>query len=233
MNNDNQLEKLESKFLNTIELTTDARFEAGRRLKKLNKLSFITTTIISLGLILIPLLSSVGHNVAFSEATLTNFQIFLAVCVLVFSVSTSTAQYEVRGKDFFDCADKLKIICQQLKLAQIKKKQENFSFDLSEFETKYRNTLSGTESHENIDYFKANRTRFRKRKKEVLSNENFLNKIFPLSDNFANYGNYLEIILTNIVMYASSITLWILEIVFILDMLGITSLLKFMHDKAH
>ncbi|WGE55717.1 SLATT domain-containing protein [Actinobacillus equuli subsp. equuli] len=202
---------VEQKFLKSLEITIDSRFEAGKRLKRLSKISFITTTIISLGLILIPLLSSAGHNFVFSNETINIFQIFLAVCVLVFSVATSTAQYEVRSKDFFQCADKLKVICQEFKLEQISNSEK---LDLKEFEKKYRDALDGTENHEDIDYIKANMIR---KKKENIDDEKLWKK--------PNY--FIPIFF----MYFSPIFLSLLELLFILDMLGITTFLSILHRK--
>lgn len=211
-------DELVQKLLNTIELTTDSRFRAGHRLKRLSKISSATTTITSLGLILIPLLSSAHHNVAFSNETINNFQIFLAVCVLVFSVSNSTAQYEVRSKDFFECADKLKVICQKFKLAMIECKSSDQPFDFEKFEVMYRNLLDGTENHEDIDYIKANRVRKDKKNKQT-----------NLIDKAQNWILEIKYYIPTWFSYVSPVLLFALEVCFILDRLGITEVLKVIH----
>ncbi|HBI1360913.1 TPA: hypothetical protein JI413_RS14230, partial [Acinetobacter baumannii] len=73
--------KLAKKHLRTMTITADARFEASKRLVLINSTCFLTTTIASLGLILIPLLDLAGINKIFSNITLGIVQIFLAVCV--------------------------------------------------------------------------------------------------------------------------------------------------------
>lgn len=209
--------ELEYQFLKKIELTIDSRFEAGKRLKKLSKVSFITTTIISLGLILIPLLNSAGHNVAFSNETMGNFQMFLAICILVFSVATSTAQYEIRSKEFFECSDKLSIICQEFKIEKTKPKSDQKNVDLKDFELRYRNALNGTENHEDIDYIKAKHIRNLKYTKGYKKRQLFTNS---------------EYIISTFFMYISPIFLSALEIIFIFDMLGITSFLNVVHKNT-
>lgn len=214
--------KLLEKLLKTMEITTDARFKAGDRLKRLHKLSFITTTIISLGLILIPLLNSAGHNIVFSDSTLNSFQIFLAVCVLVFSVATSTAKYELRSKEFFDCADQIKSVCQDLKLAMIEG-AENVKLD--DFEKKYREILNGTESHENIDYLEAYKKRKIKESENHNGNINFNIRIF------FNFDALSERAISILLMYLAPLFLWISELIFITDMIGVTEIFKILHSK--
>lgn len=211
-----ELSKFENKLLKTMQLTVDSRFEAGKRLNRLSKVGFITTTIISLGLILIPLLSIAGHNSAFSQFTLTSFQIFLAICVLVYSVATSTAKYELRSKDFYQCADEIKGICQKYQHDKIICKQMDININVLDFEKLYREALNGTESHEDIDYIRANK--IRKDKKEEDSKINF------------DIKKWKEKIISFFVNYSSSFFLCIIELLFVGDMLGITNALTFLHE---
>lgn len=223
---DEELSKFEAKLLRTMQLTVDSRFEAGKRLKRLSKVGFITTTIISLGLILIPLLTVAGHNAVFSQFTLTSFQIFLAICVLVYSVATSTAKYELRSKDFYQCADEIKGICQKYQHEKIVCEQMEKNIDILLFEKLYRDALNGTESHEDIDYIRANK--IRKEKKE----KNAEIKLIEIIHNFldSNMKNSKEKIISFFMNYSASFFLCIIELLFVSDMLGLTNALTFLHE---
>ena len=220
---DEELLKFEAKLLRTMQLTVDSRFEAGKRLKRLSKVGFITTTIISLGLILIPLLTVAGHNAVFSQFTLTSFQIFLAICVLVYSVATSTAKYELRSKDFYQCADEIKGICQKYQHEKIVCGQMGKNIDVLSFEKLYRDALSGTESHEDIDYIRANKIRKEKNAK---------NKFMEIFDSFleSNARHLKERLISFFMNYSASFFLCIIELLFVSDMLGLTSVLTFLHE---
>lgn len=220
---DEELLKFEAKLLRTMQLTVDSRFEAGKRLKRLSKVGFITTTIISLGLILIPLLTVAGHNAVFSQFTLTSFQIFLAICVLVYSVATSTAKYELRSKDFYQCADEIKGICQKYQHEKIVCGQMGKNIDVLSFEKLYRDALSGTESHEDIDYIRANKIRKEKNAK---------NKFMEIFDSFleSNTRHLKERLISFFMNYSASFFLCIIELLFVSDMLGLTSVLTFLHE---
>ena len=220
---DEGLLKFEAKLLRTMQLTVDSRFEAGKRLKRLSKVGFITTTIISLGLILIPLLTVAGHNAVFSQFTLTSFQIFLAICVLVYSVATSTAKYELRSKDFYQCADEIKGICQKYQHEKIVCGQMGKNIDVLSFEKLYRDALSGTESHEDIDYIRANKIRKEKNAK---------NKFMEIFDSFleSNTRHLKERLISFFMNYSASFFLCIIELLFVSDMLGLTSVLTFLHE---
>ena len=221
-----ELSKFETKLLKTMQLTVDSRFEAGKRLKRLSKVGFLTTTIISLGLILIPLLTIAGHNSVFSQFTLTSFQIFLAICVLVYSVATSTAKYELRSKDFYQCADEIKGICQKYQHEKIVCKQMDRNIDVLNFEKLYREALNGTESHEDIDYIRANK--IRKEKKEKI-NDISLKEIIYIFLNF-DTKNLREKIISFFMNYSASFFLCIIELLFVSDMLGLTNILTFLHE---
>ena len=223
---DEELSKFEAKLLRTMQLTVDSRFEAGKRLKRLSKVGFITTTIISLGLILIPLLTVAGHNAAFSQFTLTSFQIFLAICVLVYSVATSTAKYELRSKDFYQCADEIKGICQKYQHEKIVCGQMEKNIDVLSFEKLYRDALSGTESHEDIDYIRANK--IRKEKKEKNTEIKLVEIIRNFSD--SNMRHSKERIISFFMNYSASFFLCIIELLFVSDMLGLTNALTFLHE---
>ena len=135
-----------------MRITTDARFEAAKRLKLINLICFLTTTIASLGLILIPLLDVAGINKIFSSLTLTVIQVFLAVCVLVYSTAIATANFQVRSKEFLQCGDKIKRIIDEFKVHIVDVKEKNEKPNLEKYMNEYRKVLDGSENHEDVDY---------------------------------------------------------------------------------
>jgi hypothetical protein len=96
------------KLLNSMRTTARCRFHAAQRLKKQGDFSFFTTTILSLGLILIPLIQNAEIKLAYSDKVLNMMQIFLAVSILVYSTINSTARYDLRSQVLSECGDKLK-----------------------------------------------------------------------------------------------------------------------------
>ncbi|WP_414712624.1 hypothetical protein [Serratia marcescens] len=74
-----------------MRITIDARFQAGKRLESLNTYTFITSIIISLALIFLPLIQFSDIKLHYSNNVLSTLQIFFAVAILVYSVLISTA----------------------------------------------------------------------------------------------------------------------------------------------
>ncbi|WPQ53612.1 SLATT domain-containing protein [Acinetobacter baumannii] len=144
--------KLAKKHLRTMTITADARFEASKRLVLINSTCFLTTTIASLGLILIPLLDLAGINKIFSNITLGIVQIFLAVCVLVYSTAIGTANYLVRSKEYLQCGDRVKKIIDEFKVHLIDCELKKSKPNLEKYMNDYRKALEGFENHEDIDY---------------------------------------------------------------------------------
>jgi len=102
------------KFQMSIRATAKCRFNAAERLKRQGKFAFFTTTILSLGLIFIPLMQNSGIKLAFSTNVLNTMSIFLAVAVLVYSVVIGTARYEARADKLTQCGDNLKDLSREL-----------------------------------------------------------------------------------------------------------------------
>lgn len=143
------------KYLRTMSITTDARFKAAKRLKHINDICFITTTIASLGLILIPLLDLAEINKIFSSVTLTIIQVFLAVCVLVYSTAIATANFHVRSKEFLQCGDRIKKIIDEFKVHLVDVQQKSEKPNLEKYMDGYRKVLDGFENHDDVDYKQA------------------------------------------------------------------------------
>jgi hypothetical protein len=229
-------------LLRTMRITTNARFEASKRLRLLNSICFLSTTLASLGLILIPLLDLAGHNKAFSETSLTVFQIFLAVCVLVYSTTISAANFQVRSKEYLECGDKIKSIVNDFKLSLVDQSSIKQPDLLNKYMDMYSNALIGTENHEDVDYLRAlslfNKKEARKKDSAKGLAENswktYMYKPFQVffafvswlhmnkSDLAKKLGSYLKIYMPFFILISS-------EALFIGDMVGLWSILTKLH----
>ncbi|MBB1489857.1 hypothetical protein, partial [Oceanospirillum sediminis] len=76
--------------------------------------SFVTATVLSLGMILMPLLKLDGVRFSINDLLLDAFQIFLAVSVLVYSVVILKSKYDVRSSNINACGDKIKFLAREL-----------------------------------------------------------------------------------------------------------------------
>ncbi|WP_251373279.1 SLATT domain-containing protein, partial [Escherichia coli] len=112
------------KLLNSMRVTSKCRYNASIRLKRQSQLSFFSTTVLSLGLILIPLLQNADIHLHLPLKVLNMLQIFLAVSVLVYSVIIGTAHYEIRSKQLNECGDKIKDL---IRIFRLGIKKEDFS----------------------------------------------------------------------------------------------------------
>jgi hypothetical protein len=139
------------KLILSMDVTAKNRFNASMRLKRDSSIAFFTTTSLSLGLILIPLLLNSDIKLAFQPKTLNMLQIFMAVAVLVYSVINSKANYETRAEKLNMCGDKIKELSRDL--AQKKSKGE--SIDFKEFVDKYNEITRDSENHIRLDYFQT------------------------------------------------------------------------------
>ncbi|MFN4361684.1 MAG: SLATT domain-containing protein [Hylemonella sp.] len=104
-------------LLRQCHITSKCRYNASIRLKRLGKFTFLTTTMLSLGLILIPMLQLANLRIAYPAGVVNSLQIFLAVAVLVFSVVSATAGYETRARVLNDCADRIKDLSREIRTA--------------------------------------------------------------------------------------------------------------------
>ncbi|MEJ5034266.1 SLATT domain-containing protein [Acinetobacter sp. MYb177] len=99
----------------SMKTTAVSRYHAATRIAWQSKIAFLTTTVLSLGLIFIPLMQLAKVEISFSNDVLSAIQIFLAVAVLVYSVIIGTAKYETRCENLNDCGDKVKDLIRELK----------------------------------------------------------------------------------------------------------------------
>lgn len=139
------------KLLTSMRTTVKCRFEAADRLRNYSRFSFFTTTYLSLGLILIPLIQSSNIALAFSGPVLNAMQIFLAVAVLVFSVVIGTAKYDMRAELLTECGNRLKELIREMNRRMDPSKNVKSS-KLKDLELRYSKIVTDVENHSRVDY---------------------------------------------------------------------------------
>ncbi len=197
------------KLLNSMRVTSRCRYNASLRLSRNSAFSFSTTTLLSLGLILIPLLQNAGIRLAYPEKVLNVLQIFLAVAVLVYSLVNATARYEVRSEALNECGDKIKDLIRGLRRDMSTIPLSGNAVDLEKYHLRYNEVSTDTENHSRLDYLFASLE---------MRDDFTITGLKRLLLTFRAYASYA-------LMHLAPIALISLEIVFILDILGITSIL--------
>ncbi|WLH04853.1 SLATT domain-containing protein [Pseudomonas lurida] len=192
----------------SMRTTVKCRFAAADRLKNYARFSFFTTTILSLGLILIPLIQNSQVALSVAPSVLNMMQIFLAVAVLVFSVVIGTAKYELRSELLTECGNRLKELIREMN--RLKGTPEGSApAELERLEKEYSRITTDVENHARVDY---------RRTWLDMRNDYFITGIprlrFSIATHWFSFYPYLvPLILIGI------------EIMFVTDMLGVTTLL--------
>jgi len=134
-------------LLRQCHLTSKCRYNASIRLKRLGQGTFLTTVVLSLGLILMPMLQLARLRVAYPEQVLNVIQVFLAVAVLVYSIVSATSNYDTRARILNDCADRIKHLGGELRTAM-----QTGTVDLKFFADRYNGITRDSEMHSRADY---------------------------------------------------------------------------------
>jgi len=143
------------KLLNSMRITSKCRYNASVRLKRQSQFSFLSTTLLSLGLILIPLLQNSDINLQFPPKVLNMLQIFLAVAVLVYSVIIGTARFETRSSALNECGDKIKDLIRNLRREVAESQASGMSIDLAKYNQRYDDISTDAENHTRVDFMLA------------------------------------------------------------------------------
>lgn len=143
------------KLLNSMRVTSRCRFNRAESLKNISFYSFFTTTILSLGLIFIPLFQITGREMHYSSNALTVIQIFLAVSVLVYSVVIATSKYELRAALLDECGVKIKELIRRLRAEIFEPESEVAVVDLNKYHKMYNKVTCSCENHKRVDYLFA------------------------------------------------------------------------------
>ena len=195
------------KLLFSIKVTSKCRYQASVRLSLYNHFCFFTTTVLSLGLIFIPLMQMSGVKLYFNSQIINALQIFLAVAILVFSNIISSANYAVRAQNLNACGDALKKLARKI-AAETKQDKKLSQTEIAKYIEEYSNITEKYENHIRTDY---KQTLFDVRNERITGIR------------WVNLN--VQIVVNYIIDYFVPICLMVFEIVLILDMLGVTQLL--------
>jgi hypothetical protein len=185
-----------------VHITAKCRYNASIRLKRLGQGTFLTTVVLSLGLVLVPMLQLAKLRVAYPEPVLNSLQIFLAVAVLVYSIISATANYGTRARVLNDCADRIKHLGAELRTAR-----KNGDVNLTQFSERYHGITRDSEMHTRADYALA------KLQAPDLFNITGLNRFWSRT----------VVLVAEALPYLPSIALLAIEAVLVTDILGITA----------
>lgn len=193
----------------SFHITARCRYNASIRLERIGSFSFLTATLLSLGLILVPMLQLSGIRLAYPERVLSGLQVFFAVAVLIYSVINSTARYETRAKALNDCADKIKDLSRKLRTEIHHAKNATVEIDLQTYNQLYSTISAASENHSRTDYGLA-----------MLQASDFYN-----ITGFPRLWRNIKVMYGNLEGYIFSIILVLAEIIVILDILNVTHVL--------
>ena len=136
----------------SMRTTAKCRYNASVRLHHQNKYSFFTTTVLSLGLVFIPLMQSADLRLAFKPNVLNVMQIFLGVAVMVYSLVISSARYDLRAAQLTECGDKLKELIRDIDREREANAGVIATQKLTEYQKTYSDIVTDVENHERNDY---------------------------------------------------------------------------------
>lgn len=192
----------------SMRVTAKCRYNAAVRLQRQGKFAFFATTVLSLGLIFIPLMQNAAVPLAYKSNVLNMMQIFLAVAVLVYSVVIGTARYESRAENLTECGDKLKELIR--KLDKDRETKDEFSDDdLAKLQERYSDIATDTENHTRSDYRLA---------MLEMDRDYFITGVPRSFEYMLAYADRFTAYVVPILMIS-------FEIVFITDMIGVTNFL--------
>jgi hypothetical protein len=194
------------KLLNSMRITAKCRFNASVRLTRISKYSFLTTTMLSLGLIFIPLYQNSGLHIPYNNQVLSMLQIFLAVAVLVYSVVNATAKYDLRAQSLDSCGISLKELIRKLRSEISESVSYGVSINLDAYHDKYHMIASEPENHTRVDHILA-----------VLGTRSD----FDITG-IKRLIMYIKSWVFYSFSYAIPTAMMAFEVLFILDMLGVT-----------
>lgn len=193
----------------SMRTTAKCRYNAAVRLQHHGKYSFFTTTVLSLGLVFIPLMQNAGVPLAFKANVLNMMQIFLGVAVLVYSVVIGTARYDMRSSQLTECGDKLKELIRSLEKDREAGGGTIAADQLANYQKHYSDIVTDVENHERNDYRFA-----------VME---MINDYFVCG--LPRLKLYVEAHAVRTFGFVLPTLLMLMEIVFITDMMGATEIL--------
>lgn len=197
----------------SMNVTSKCRFNASMRLKQHSDISFFTTTCLSLGLILIPLLLNSDIKLYYNVQVLNMMQIFMAVAVLVYSIINSKAGYDVRAEKLNLCGDKIKELYREID----HNISNNIKVNYEECLDKYNEISRDSENHNRLDYLL---TKLQMKRYYNITGA----KLWSL---FAVYRA------SQLISLSIPIAMMLFELMFISDMIGITRIMSPYFEKQN
>ena len=188
-------------LLRQCHITAKCRYNASIRLRRLGQGTFLTTVLLSLGLILVPMLLLANLRMAYPVPVVNALQVFLAVAVLVYSIISATANYDTRARVLNDCADRIKHLG-----AELRTELQTGKPDLKQFADRYNGITRDSEMHSRADYSLA----------MLQAKDQY--KITGLK----RLWTRVLVFLAEAVPYMPSVALLTIEAILVTDMLGIT-----------
>ncbi|MEQ8470687.1 MAG: SLATT domain-containing protein [Marinoscillum sp.] len=137
--------------------TKGARFQAHQRLSRTARLSMISSSLLNAYLIVAGLLSvyNIYNESAVSDNLMAYVITSLSILLLVFTQVEGSKRYEVRAKEFHDCALALSRLYDQLRIFKTPKtntsEKEKISF-AEQLTDKYEDILARTDNHHANDF---------------------------------------------------------------------------------
>jgi hypothetical protein len=194
------------KLLLNMRVTSNCRYRAAIRLGMKNDISFAATTVLSLGLILTPLLQNSGMQLQFPSSIANGMQLFFAVCVLVYSVIISKADYGVRSERLNRCGDALKSLARDLD-RELKNNQLTDE-SVRSYGERYSIIVSSSENHDDNDY---------------LISRLHMSRDYQIKGIKRLYYIVKSKLILNF-MYLAPISIMLLELTFLSDFIGATEI---------
>lgn len=193
----------------SMRTTAKCRYNASVRLEQHGRFSFFTTTVLSLGLVFIPLMQNAGVPLAYKANVLNMMQIFLGVAVLVYSVVIGTARFDMRSTQLTECGDKLKELIRELDKEREANQNGIPKAVLTSFQERYSMIVTDVENHIRNDYRLAT----------LEMKKDYFIKGLP------RLKLYMEAQVSRAFGYLLPMCLMIMEVIFITDMMGGTKIL--------
>ena len=148
----NEIENEFSELNRRVKRTSNARYNASRRLRLNHQFSQWTLALLSVSLILIALISASDIKIEFSESYVDIMQIIFSVLVLAYSLLLATGDFSARSVKMHRCGMELGRLARSIKPYEEKTLDE---IKYGEFYSKYYDILEKYENHEDVDFIKT------------------------------------------------------------------------------
>jgi SMODS and SLOG-associating 2TM effector domain family 5 len=191
MNNNTPVQNSLAELLRRSEVTSKARYNAGRRMELHNAFSQWTLAFLAVGQIVIALIVALKLKTVFSPAYVDFGGIFFGILVLAYSLLLGMGNYAARAIKHHACGMELGGLARSLHLKS--KNPASTQDDYEKAAAKYYEILSKYENHIDIDYLTAAHEIATKDKIDFLSTQ-FFKQVFEILKNRISvlWGKFLQ-----------------------------------------